>query len=148
MTPPPSIPEAEELASELLALAGANRLAETTDLVWQVWATNPPLLAMAMSIWYFVIQDRHGVAAVDKGVETITDQMHNAPVESPVSRLTFCEMLYALQDENPIRMHTAWAKLLEAEDWLAANEVVGLMLSFVGYYLGWFGEEGFLYEQA
>lgn len=135
------------MAAELLELAGARRLEETTDLVWETWKTNPPLLAMAMSIWFFIIQDHHGTAAVAKGVETITEQMHNAPVESPTSRMAFCEVLYALQDENPARMNAAWSRLLEAGDWQTANEVVGLMLSFVGYYLGWFGQEGFLYEQ-
>lgn len=140
------IKEAEDLASNLLRLAEAGQFEEATDLAWTAWTTNPPLIPMAMGIWFFGIQKDHGTEMVNKGVEAITGEMHRAPVESPVSRITFCEMLYALQDTDHDRMHRAWVKLLDTEDWHAANEVISLMLSFVGYYLGWFGREGFLYE--
>lgn len=138
--------EAQQLARDLLELAAAGRWDETSELAYQVWESNPPLLSSAMFIWFFMVQESHGKEAVTKGVEIITEQMYRAPVDSPLSRGTFCNIVYALEDNAPDRAHRAWTRLLDADDWLAANEVVGLMLSFVGYYLGWFGQEGFLYE--
>lgn len=148
MTEQAPIKEAQDLASNLLRLAEAGDFEKATDLAWMAWNVNPPLLPMAMGLWFFQIHDQHGTAMVNKGVHAITEAMHRAPVDSPLSRMVFCEVLYALQDNNPIRVHKAWAKVLDADDWQAANEVISLMLSFIGYYLGWFGEEGFLYEQG
>lgn len=135
-----TIADAERLASRMIELASAARTESLTAVAYSAWVHNPALMPMAMVMWFSWAQDAHGKPEVDQVIAAMTEQVSQAPVQQAATRLVFCEVMFAMQDQDAPRMNEAWGRLVDAGDWAAAVEVIGLVLSFVGYFMGWPGD--------
>jgi hypothetical protein len=131
---------ADELAQQMLALAVDNDMTALTALACSVYQEDPFLLPAAMARWHDWCQADAGQEAVSQMAEKVTLCIADAPVEESLTRMAFCDLLYAMEDRNGERAFGVWQELMDRGGWDVAVEVMSLMLGFAAYFMGWIHE--------
>ena len=103
------------------------------DAVRYIWDEHHDVIPTTFMIWYKAAVRTSGEPTVTDALRRITEDIADAPMRQPSSRIVFCEMLYGMQDNDPDRSTRAWASVVNQSDgWPTAQEVVTLMSSVFG----------------
>lgn len=128
-----ALAESSQLGMKLLQLAAEDNATEATSVAYDAYQETPEQLILAMTLWHRWARESKGTSSVRQVVENLTLNIHNAPVEEPMTRMIICDILYGLEDGNDEKVAKAWDRALVA-GWDTVVEVVSLMLGFAGYF--------------